>query len=137
MAALVDDRKMKSEMATSGAVARYRHMMKCRRRDKCPIMSCRRLQDETKDQLIQKWTPSPIGKHYAKCREGLDGQASCVHDCSKIRANMKWLKEKYFNESPMSLQLLAACAVPRDKMMDPHPHREELLRLNYSAERIQ
>ena len=50
---------------------------------------------------------------------------------------MKGFKEEYFNESPMSLQLLAACTVPKDQMMDPHPYLEELLRLNYSAERIQ
>lgn len=99
MAAVVDDRKMKSEMAASGAVPLFLHMMKCRRRDKkCPI---------------QKWTSSRIVKHYAKCRERLDGQASCVYDCSKIRANMKWSKEKYFNESLMSLQLLATSCLRR------------------------
>ena len=86
----------------------------------------------------------PLGMHYAKCQEGL-GRPPIAHvttwtsncPCYHIRGNMKALKEKYFNESPMSLQLLAACAVTIDQIMNPHPHREEILRMKYSAARIQ
>ena len=141
---LVLDEERTTRLAEIGAVAR--HVMKCRRGEQCPIMICRKLQDKdaTKERVIQVYnTSSVLGKHYAKCREGLGGymdksrkaSSDCV--CSNIRANMKGFKEEYFNESPMSLQLLAACTVPKDQMMDPHPYLEELLRLNYSAERIQ
>jgi hypothetical protein len=50
---------------------------------------------------------------------------------------MRGFKDKYFNESPMTLQLLAACSVPKDQILDPHPYLEVLLRLNYSATHIQ
>ena len=130
--------KKKREVAEIGAVAR--HVMKCKRGEQCPIMICRTLQDEDamKEQVIQAFnTSSVLGKHYAKCQEGLGRKASSNCPCYGIRANMKGFKEEYFNESPMSLQLLAACTVPKDQMMDPHPYLEELLRLKYSAERIQ
>ena len=96
---------------------------------------------KNKEQVIQNYTASKFCNHYAKCREGLRGPSGPMYNncplCEDTRADMKWLKEKYFNESPMSLQLLAACAVPEDQIMDPHLHREELLRLKYSAARIQ
>ncbi len=44
MAAVVDDRKKKSKMAAWGAAAR--HVMKCRRGDKCPYKVCRELEDQ-------------------------------------------------------------------------------------------
>lgn len=131
--------KKKREVVEIGAVAR--HVMKCNRGEQCPIMICRELkgEDAMKERMIQAFnTSSPFGMHYAKCREGLGGQVSSVCVCSNIRANMKWFKEEFFKESPMSLQLLAACAVSKDdQMMDSHPYREELLRLKYSAARIQ
>lgn len=138
MAAVVDGRR---KMGMAYAVTR--HAMKCRRGDNCPLLFCRRLQrykhKHIKERLIQAFnTSSPLGKHYAKCREGLDGQQlGCVCDCSIVRANMRGFKDKYFNESPMTLQLLAACSVPKDQILDPHPYLEVLLRLNYSATHIQ
>jgi hypothetical protein len=152
MAAVVNDRTKQREMAATGVA--IRHVMKCRRGDKCPYMTCRELEDAMKERVIQVFTSSPLGMHYVKCREGLGGQildrfgdpyseftvSNCRY-CNHIRGGMKALKEKYFTESPMSLQLLAACAVPKDQIMDPHPHphphREELLRMKYSAARIQ
>lgn len=51
---------------------------------------------------------------------------------------MKNVKEIHFPESPMKLQLLAACAAPLDHSLGTHPHHgEDLLRLQNSAIRIQ
>ncbi len=139
------DEETTTQLAEMCAVAR--HVMKCKRGEQCPVMNCWTLQgeDAMKERVIQAFTSSHLGKHYAKCRKGLGGymghkrnkmRSNCL--CKEIRANMKGFKAEYFNESPMSLQLLAACAVPKDQMMDPHPYYlEELLRLNYSAKRIQ
>ena len=105
-----------------------RHVMKCKRGHNCPIIICREIQDEDarKERVIQAFTSSPFYLHYFKCREGLRGPSGPMYNncplCEAIRADMKWLKEKYFNESPMSLQLLAACAVPKDQIMNLHPH---------------
>lgn len=116
--------------------------MKCRRGEKCPFPACRELQDFEKDRLIQAYeSPSSAMMHYTKCREVSDRSSNghvrvkCL--CKFIRAGMKELKKEYFHESPMTLQLLAACAVPKGQILDPHPHREELLRLKNSAVRIQ
>jgi hypothetical protein len=125
-----------------------RHLMKCRRGDNCPLLFCHCTyvcpatgEAKNKEQIIQNFTSSKFYMHYAKCREGLRGPTGPMYNncplCETIRADMKWLKEKYFNESPIPLQLLAACAVPKDQIMDPHLHREELLRMKYSAARIQ
>ena len=137
------DEETTTRLAEIGAVAR--HVMKCRKGDKCPVMHCWALQgeDAMKERVIQAFTSDPLGKHYAKCRKGLVGysgrrsqmRSNCP--CYDIRDRMKRFKAEYFDESPMSLQLLAACAVPKDQMMDPHPYLEELLCLKYSATRIQ
>lgn len=118
-----------------------RHILKCRRGEKCPVPVCKDAQDFEKDRMIQAYVSSSAIIHYTKCREVSDRSSNghvrvnCL--CKFIRAGMKKLKEKYFHESPMTLQLLAACAVPKGQILDPHPHREELLRLKNSAVRIQ
>mmetsp|Transcript_11321 Transcript_11321/g.16232 ORF Transcript_11321/g.16232 Transcript_11321/m.16232 type:complete len:155 (-) Transcript_11321:374-838(-) len=95
-----------------------RHFMKCRRGEKCPFPACRELQDFEKDRHIQAYeSPSSAMMHYTKCREVSDRSSNghvrvkCL--CKFIRAGMKELKKEYFHESPMTLQLLAACAVPK------------------------
>ena len=150
MAMVLDERT--TQMVATGAVVR--HMMKCKRGEQCPVMNCWALQAE-KDQLIQEWTSYRCGKaglygpmHYEKCIKVLPKRGLCAllgsnPDyclCESIRHVLKEFKEEYFNESPMSLQMQAACAIPKDQMMmmmNPYPHREEILRLKYSAERIQ
>ncbi len=118
-----------------------RHVMKCRRGEKCPVPVCRKLSDFEKDLMIQAYASSSAILHYTKCREVSGGSSNghvrvnCL--CGFIRAGMKELKKEYFHEFPMTLQLQAACAVPKGQILDPHPHREELLRLNNSAVRIQ
>jgi hypothetical protein len=104
------DEETTTQLAEMCAVAR--HVMKCKRGEQCPVMNCWALQSEVamKERVIQTFTSSHLGKHYAKCRKGLVGYSGRIRSrhmhsnclCKEIRANMKGFKEEYFDESPMS-----------------------------------
>lgn len=120
-----------------------RHCMKCKRGGDCPWRSCART-PESKKRVSKTILPdSTLHKDYLKCRgsnrsvfrKSNGERFECF--CKEVRAVMKRRKTRHFPDSPMKLQLLAACAVSRNARLEACPHREELLRLKNSAVRIQ
>lgn len=113
-----------------------RHILKCNRGAKCPFPPCGKISD----QNVQKVNSLAVMKCYTKYHHDL----VCFQQASPqspiyrhIQSLMKQIKETYLPESPLKLQLLAACALPPEMELGSHPHCEEMLRLKNSAKRIQ
>ena len=138
-----EHRKKIHRMANDMALVR--HGMKCNRGQQCPWISCRTISKELMKRRIEKFARSISYKHYIKCRETKESTVMLMRRggfknvclCGFTRDCMQKGQKLLFPSSPMKLQLLAACAVPKEAIHEATIHTEGLIRLDNSARCIQ
>ena len=114
------------------------HFAKCKRGDQCPIPSCRGTSVSTKRMLIVAFQTSVLGEHYTKCRAQATNtitRGAC--NCGILRFGQKELQERFFPYRQLSLELLAACALPYSPSLIFHPMGEAAIALRSAAIKVQ
>ena len=114
------------------------HFAKCKRGDQCPIPSCRGTSASTKRMLIDAFQTSVLGEHYAKCRAqatNIITQGAC--NCGILRFGLQELQERFFPHRQLSLEMLAACALPYSPSLIFHPMGETTIALRSAAIKVQ
>ena len=113
------------------------HFAKCNRGDECP-MGCREFPVSEKRKLIDTFLTSKKGLHYADCHvRATDIFLRGACNCGTVRFALQRLQERYFPHRKLSLELLAACAVPYIPRLIFHPMGETTIALRSAAIKVQ
>ncbi|KAG7358635.1 hypothetical protein IV203_015224 [Nitzschia inconspicua] len=144
--------------------ALLRHTDKCRRGNQCPFPQCQQVQPHlSRNTFRLYWHDEPFlidmkeiraryfyrHDHYFKCRDILKDdhemndpvryhyQHGCF--CAATRYWAQLVAQELFPPQPLSLELLATCAVPNisPSLFLCHPDTEPVLRLYSMAKRVQ
>ena len=115
------------------------HRAKCNRGEECPILSCCQSRNsETINAFLTSDKGKQFMKHYMKCRAQATNvitRGAC--HCGIIRFYLQNLQAQFLPPRQLSLEFLAACAVPYSPSLIIHPLGETAIALRAAAIKVQ